>query len=872
MGKWSNLTDAVAAVIRANGNREITGQVLQNALLNIISNLGNFASFAGVATPSANPGVPDGPVYYFATQAGTYANFGALVLDGSCYVLYWNGTAWSSTKFDLPTTAEVTSAMNSLITTESTTRQQADTSLQSAIAAEATRAAGREDGIDDRVEALEDGLTTSTTTRTEVQTTWSSGYIGWDGKTRQGEYTYYSDYVQIDNTKTYNLSTLTATSWYIGYYSATNENSLISVQQLGPNNVEITDVPLTIPNGAVYFRATKGKNNCALQTIVTVRTVKDFDAEIEAAVAPLDSRLTPIEEALTETETETETVSATWNSGAIDSDGTVKQGQYCVYNDFLPIESGCSYKLYSTSTKVWYIGYYSSPSESGFISSQKYTQLTTQIVEIDFVIPAGALYYRVTKGDSNACYLQKIRTITRTKDYSNEIVNTYKVVKSTSDESGTDAVGMLPSPSLFDADLCYLVMYGQSFTLAEDGGYMVTENSEYGNHIFVHTSAGNISTKGDTTLRAPAATREFVALDCALALQKLIKKYLGITQDILCGVYGEGSRSCYELSKNNGMDPDDITLHRFENKLEPGMQNAVTAAQNSNKSIVCPAILYLQGESDISSTRINPEGGASEAISALGDKDTYKTHLLNLKNQMQAAVLEKTGQTEKPLFFVYVCGNQVFNSQECGIQQAVLEMCEENEDMFNVGPYYVLPTYSPHPTPDGRRWLGEQFAKHIFDVMIRGNETTMSVKSATVDGRRVILSVKTPTKPLVINTWNVPQKENYGFQLFTKTSTYNTVSIASVEVLPDTIILNTNTDLSSLTNLYVTYANSSVLGYGNICDSGRWRSLNLYESNSLGNRTSPTFNQKPLDKNGNELIGQRYPMQEWMPPFGIKLT
>ena len=144
MSKWNVLSNAVREVIHANGNREITGQVLQNALLNIISNLGNFASFAGVATPSTNPGTPDGPVYYFATQAGTYTNFGALVLDGSCYVLYWNGTAWSSTKIDLPTTAELTSAMNSLIATESTARQQADASLESAIAAEATRAAGKE--------------------------------------------------------------------------------------------------------------------------------------------------------------------------------------------------------------------------------------------------------------------------------------------------------------------------------------------------------------------------------------------------------------------------------------------------------------------------------------------------------------------------------------------------------------------------------------------------------------------------------------------------------------------------------------------------------------------------------------------------------
>ncbi len=51
--------------------------------------------FAGVATPATNPGTPDGPVFYFASESGTYTNFNAIELQDGLSVLSWNGS-WSS--------------------------------------------------------------------------------------------------------------------------------------------------------------------------------------------------------------------------------------------------------------------------------------------------------------------------------------------------------------------------------------------------------------------------------------------------------------------------------------------------------------------------------------------------------------------------------------------------------------------------------------------------------------------------------------------------------------------------------------------------------------------------------------------------------
>lgn len=96
MANWSILKNAIASVIKTNGNQEITGQILQNTLNSIVNAVGENATFAGVATPSTNPGTPDGPVFYIASEPGTYANFdGIEVVDGEAVILEWKDGAWT---------------------------------------------------------------------------------------------------------------------------------------------------------------------------------------------------------------------------------------------------------------------------------------------------------------------------------------------------------------------------------------------------------------------------------------------------------------------------------------------------------------------------------------------------------------------------------------------------------------------------------------------------------------------------------------------------------------------------------------------------------------------------------------------------------
>ena len=90
MANWSKLKAAIANAIKTNGNNEITGQLLQNVLTSVVTSVGENATFAGIASPTTNPGAPDGPVFYLATKIGTYSNFGKP--DGSRPVISGYGT------------------------------------------------------------------------------------------------------------------------------------------------------------------------------------------------------------------------------------------------------------------------------------------------------------------------------------------------------------------------------------------------------------------------------------------------------------------------------------------------------------------------------------------------------------------------------------------------------------------------------------------------------------------------------------------------------------------------------------------------------------------------------------------------------------
>ena len=93
MSNYNTLKTTINANIKQNGNQEITGQILNSVLNQMVTTLGAGYQFAGVATKDTNPGTPDAKVFYIANGKGKYEKFGGLeVTEDDVVVLYWDSS------------------------------------------------------------------------------------------------------------------------------------------------------------------------------------------------------------------------------------------------------------------------------------------------------------------------------------------------------------------------------------------------------------------------------------------------------------------------------------------------------------------------------------------------------------------------------------------------------------------------------------------------------------------------------------------------------------------------------------------------------------------------------------------------------------
>lgn len=94
MSNYNSLKTTIDANIKQNGRQEITGQILNSVLNQMVTTLGTGYQFMGVATIDTNPGSPDAKVFYIANGKGTYTNFGGIeVTEDEVVALYYD-TEW----------------------------------------------------------------------------------------------------------------------------------------------------------------------------------------------------------------------------------------------------------------------------------------------------------------------------------------------------------------------------------------------------------------------------------------------------------------------------------------------------------------------------------------------------------------------------------------------------------------------------------------------------------------------------------------------------------------------------------------------------------------------------------------------------------
>ena len=97
MASYNELNALIDAYINRNGVQAITGQILNGVLKAMVEQLGRGYTIMGAAIPTTDPGTPDGPECYFASETGTYTDFDGLqVAPGELALLcYTPSDGWT---------------------------------------------------------------------------------------------------------------------------------------------------------------------------------------------------------------------------------------------------------------------------------------------------------------------------------------------------------------------------------------------------------------------------------------------------------------------------------------------------------------------------------------------------------------------------------------------------------------------------------------------------------------------------------------------------------------------------------------------------------------------------------------------------------
>lgn len=89
---YDELKRNIADVVKPNGNQEITGQIMQDALFALIENLGEGWQFGGAVRPSDVPALgADVRGFWLAVEKGVYADFGGVEVSELSAIVYGDG-------------------------------------------------------------------------------------------------------------------------------------------------------------------------------------------------------------------------------------------------------------------------------------------------------------------------------------------------------------------------------------------------------------------------------------------------------------------------------------------------------------------------------------------------------------------------------------------------------------------------------------------------------------------------------------------------------------------------------------------------------------------------------------------------------------
>ena len=370
------------------------------------------------------------------------------------------------------------------------------------------------------------------------------------------------------------------------------------------------------------------------------------------------------------------------------------------------------------------------------------------------------------------------------------------------------------------------VTYANFDAIGGNTYHLLKECGQYGNNGTIWNAVGDGG-------RDTPAWGETICSGLLETMKELHNLDVGYQDDetiFAISTIGANGATIAELAKNNS---ETMFYNRYLTCLD-GHLEAASAAGYTDIQVL--GIVYLQGESNTNTS-------------------TYLTELRDMKNNMVADAVAKTGQSKNPAFFVHQIGGNhpSTNASKLTTSMKELEICEIDKGVFQIGIHAGYPNPQGHLWANSYRWFGCKIGNIMYRVLSGKYQTIFKALRATHYNDTVYVSFQTPFPPLkfkeIFNTKSVYEYvKNYGFDVYV-----NNISreLKSVNIVGDNTVALVLKDKPSASDVIEAYIG------GNNTDNNH----NIFDSNyeisvfdwkyygDLGQQSGeniPILNNKPL--------------------------
>lgn len=901
MSNYNSLKTTIDANIKQNGRQEITGQILNSVLNQMVTTLGAGYQFAGVATTATNPGSPDAKVFYIANGKGTYTNFGGInVTEDEVVVLYWD-TTWHKEATGIASQEKLTELERKFevfnVSDEYPTGGTGGTNVytvpnaRAAVPVEYRRSGqiimyrtqrgwiqeqfvGEDVAYWETYESLVATKLYRRITLFEDKNKNIGGYISAQTGNIVSDAELvgfsYSDYIELDFSSV--LFTHVAKRSDLAYM-AIYDASKAMVHTFVYNS---TDIPN--PDDQAFWVAD------ILAQYPNARYVR-FCAYTKDEIFIQGNNLTNINNSITSVEKRVNESLTLWKRGNIVSDSSIE-----AYKGYQNSSGGIN--GFGTDSN-WFNTQFIDVKPNTIISVSSLSGQETDVMTVGFFDANKAcltdISIRESIGDAGrdiSVNDERIRYVRFSGSYYDWFSQTATIVMTypsgisvpdaiesmeTSIDNNTEDIVSLDKrvtaieesgQSGIKYDIEHFISYGQSLSQGDWEPHIVTYAQKYNSLMFTGTPRvweyRDQANKYDALIPAVENVFQYQSGEtvvganyrgetpCCGAAEKATEMIIADGFDIdnyqfqmLVSAPGMGGYSIARLSKGTAV----------YSRLLDDVTNGKRLANASGKSYACRGVMWIQGETDNGQTF-----------------EYYYNAMKKLFEDLNTDIKNITGQVEDVHFFLYQtrCYDwyyQGFHYPEIPLAQ--YQICRDMRNVHFVGPIYHLPLIDDytHFTAEGSKWYGGYMGRAWKKVIIdRENWDGIYLKSHIVYGNYIELTFGVPVLPLVFDTTNVVDRGvGKGFQIrnvddFAQNSYLDIITNVQI-IRPDTVRITCS---QSPSGKRLTYAINGTATPSLRADMG---------SGNLRDSSTDVFNF-PIEENGADI---EHKMYNWCPLFDLVL-